>query len=193
MKSVPALGSALAAVLALAACSSKPARRVPGAQPTLGVSVATLDDIDPPDRARAPRRAPPDEIVLPATYVLEWRDGRQVLRRVDDERRVANTHATVRIVADEAVRRDLAVQPALLPQETAELIFSLSRLNAMQSAELTRISASMGELARNANESLRQSAAAVQRIAADELARRAAAVPAGDAPAAPAALPKPAK
>jgi hypothetical protein len=67
---------------------------------------------------RGPVRLP-DQIELPASYRLMLLDGHLVLVRETDAQALQGAPATMRIVAGEIARGELAYQPGLLPQELA--------------------------------------------------------------------------
>jgi len=61
----------------------------------------------------------PDRIALPATYRLMLLDGHLELVRETDPQPLLQAPATMRVVAGEIARGELAYQPGLLPQELA--------------------------------------------------------------------------
>lgn len=61
----------------------------------------------------------PDRIALPATYRLLLLDGHLELVRETDPQPLLQAPATMRVVAGEIARGELAYQPGLLPQELA--------------------------------------------------------------------------
>jgi hypothetical protein len=63
----------------------------------------------------------PDQLVAPGTYRLLIVDGQTVLVRETDPRKILTSPA-VQIVATDPMSTDLAIQPALLPQEVTEEI-----------------------------------------------------------------------
>jgi hypothetical protein len=61
----------------------------------------------------------PDRIALPASYRLVLLDGHLELVREADPQAILQAPATMRMVAGEIARGELAYQPGLLPQELA--------------------------------------------------------------------------
>ena len=76
----------------------------------------------PPAEGRVEDNAPirlPDRIALPASYRLVLLDGHMELVRETDPQAIMQPPATMRMVAGEIARGELAYQPGLLPQELA--------------------------------------------------------------------------
>jgi hypothetical protein len=107
----------------LSGCAS-PARpqtaagATPLGAPRSPVSPRIIDQIDPPPSEGAPIRLP-EQITLPATYRLLLLDGHLALVRESGATALPAAPASLRIVAGEITRGELAYQPALLPQELA--------------------------------------------------------------------------
>jgi hypothetical protein len=83
---------------------------------------ASLAGRSPSAEGRAADGTPirlPDRIVLPASYRLMLLDGHLELVRETDPQAILRPPATLRLVAGELARGELAYQPGLLPQELA--------------------------------------------------------------------------
>ncbi|AHF94960.1 hypothetical protein OPIT5_00050 (plasmid) [Opitutaceae bacterium TAV5] len=121
--------------------SSGPAKRkgaaVQGA-PVPDVSTEVVDLVDPPGRMdNGPRYvmgAFPGELTVPATYRAQVIDGKYVLVRETDPRRILSS-PSITVIAGDISGGDLAIQPALMPQEIAEEVTR----NRVQTAELLRL------------------------------------------------------
>jgi hypothetical protein len=107
------------ALVLLCGCSSPnsggPAAAQVGA-PALAIDASVLAPVQehPQQRYQLPER-----ITLPATYRLILLDGHLTLERESDAQALDPTPTSMRIVAGEISRGELAYQPALLPQELA--------------------------------------------------------------------------
>jgi hypothetical protein len=89
--------------------------------PSAEVDAALLTTVSQPE-ARGAGTGPirlPDRIALPATYRLLLLDGHLELVRETDPQMLLQAPATMRVVAGEIARGELAYQPGLLPQELA--------------------------------------------------------------------------
>lgn len=124
MKAAP---KALLAGLALAGGCAGPNRGQPGpATAHVGAPASPVDagllsgplDTPGPGAGREAVRLP-DRITLPAAYRLMLLDGRLALVRETDAQSLEGAPTSMRIVAGEIARGELAYQPALLPQELA--------------------------------------------------------------------------
>ena len=133
MKRTPAL--LLAAAVLAAGCAS----RTPSPTPV----------------APAPSAGPialPDRIALPAAYRLMLLDGRLTLVRESDATALAPAPTSLRIVAGEISRGELAYQPGLLPQELAAEV-------ATNRESAARMDNSLGEVMRRSRELAEQALA----------------------------------
>ena len=117
----------LAAATALAGGCASPGRpqagpgasRVGAPDPRVD---STLAGRGSPAEGRGADGAPvrlPDRIALPASYRLMLLDGHLELVRETDPQEILRAPATLRLVAGELARGELAYQPGLLPQELA--------------------------------------------------------------------------
>lgn len=111
------------------------------------ISKAVLDKADPPATSQKVVLAP-DQLIVPGTYRMMVVDGRTVLVRETDARKVLTSPA-VQIVAADQSGTDLSLQPALLPQEVSEEIV---RNRAQTDAALRVLPGLMAEQRRQAEE-----------------------------------------
>jgi hypothetical protein len=114
--------TAAAAVLCGGCASPARPQTAAGATP-LGaprspVRADLIDRIDPPDGGSSTIRLP-EQITLPATYRLVLVEGHLMLVRAREGQTIPAGPTSLRIVAGEIARGELAYQPALLPQELA--------------------------------------------------------------------------
>jgi hypothetical protein len=112
----------LAAACLLAGCAGPGYSQ--GGPPTghIGVPAERVDSSMVGQDGPAPAPKPvdlPERIVLPASYRLMLLDGHMALVRETDARSLESAPASMRIIAGEISRGELAYQPALLPQELA--------------------------------------------------------------------------
>jgi hypothetical protein len=143
-KGIVPLLAAFACLLALSGCAGN--RNAPkharGATaqgaPVSDVSVLVINEVDPPGprqvRAAAGEAAVTGEpMTLPATYRRMVVDGKTVLVRETDPRRMLASPA-VTYIAGDAGQGDVSVQPGLLPQElAAEIVRTRARSEALGS------------------------------------------------------------
>ncbi len=102
----------------------------------------------PAASAQAPAAEPvglPDRIALPASYRLMLLDGHLTLVRQSDAASLSPSPASLRLVAGEISRGELAYQPGLLPQELAAEV-------AANRESAARMDASLGEVMRRSRE-----------------------------------------
>lgn len=103
------------------------------------VNPSVVDRVDPPDRTHVENRGTvslPSIIELPAAYRWSLVDGRPVLVRETDSRKIT-AGGTMQIVAGDVARGEIAIQPALLPQEIAA---ELTRNRALQTQMIAAFS-----------------------------------------------------
>jgi len=182
MNSAPTSG--LAAVLLLAACSFPSARQPGPAMEAPGVPPPAAAG-STPGRAAAPRALEaPDRIEFPATYRLVMVEGHLLLVRETDAQALAPPPTSLRAVAGEVARGELAFQPGLLPQELAAQVAA----NRESAARLDNALAEVMERSRLLSAQALDLKAQSQRLADQLAAARAARPPA----AAPAPVPPPA-
>jgi uncharacterized coiled-coil protein SlyX len=118
----PRLTVPAACLLLLCGCAEP--RRLqegPGAE-HLGAPSPAVDAAVPsgiPDGAERPAIRLPDRITLPASYRLMLLDGHLALVREADPQALEGAPTSMRVVAGEIARGELAYQPGLLPQELA--------------------------------------------------------------------------
>ncbi len=182
MKSVPIP----LACLALAVGCSVPNRlqEGPGATP-IGKPSATVDaDLvgARPDTEAAAVRLP-DRMNLPASYRLILLDGHLCLVRESDTQKLEAPPTSLRVVAGEIARGELAYQPALLPQELAAEVAANRESSARMDNALAAVMQRSRELSAQALELQAQSSMLAELVAAEQ-ARGAdrAAPPKGAAP-----------
>ncbi len=110
-----ARAAALSLLLACGCAAPGPRPPQPGGGPA--------DQGAPPVQAASPvgpvPAGLPDRITLPAAYRLMLLDGHMTLVRESDPQALGGSPASLRIVAGEISRGELAFQPGLLPQELA--------------------------------------------------------------------------
>lgn len=109
----PLASVALAGLLLLSGCA--------GAGGAAAPQSTTRSEVAPPaaDTRMADPVNPPDRITLPAVYRLVLLDGHLTLVRQTDEASLHAAPSSLRVVAGEIARGELAYQPGLLPQELA--------------------------------------------------------------------------
>jgi len=197
-----------AGALLLSACASpRPPQLGPGAAPvgapSLPFDASVLDKAAPgtprPDAGEAVRL--PDRLFIPAAYRLMLLDGRLALVRETDPQALGAAPTSLRIVAGEISRGELAYQPALLPQELAAEVSadreSAARMGAAldavmrRSRELSEQALEIEAQGRRLAQELASSEARVRQLEAEARAAPARAVPAGEAPKEPADQPSP--
>jgi len=127
----------------------------------------------------------PDRIILPASYRLVLLDGHLALVREADEQALERAPASMRIVAGEIARGELAYQPGLLPQELAAEVAASRESSARMDDALEAVMRRSRELSKQALELQDQSkklaellAAAQARVQELEAGRAAARAPA---------------
>lgn len=87
--------------------------------PTPDVSMNVINLVDPPDSKRpGTTMTIPNQMTMPATYRLQVVDGRQVLIRETDPRKIL-TSPTIAVIAGDVSTGDVGIQPALLSPEVA--------------------------------------------------------------------------
>ena len=102
--------------------------------PRLGASIAAINRVDPPERATARVTTTlPNIIEIPSAYRWVIVDGNPALLRETDPRKITAGGA-MQIVAGDVSRGEVAIQPALLPQEIAA---ELTRNRALQAQMIT--------------------------------------------------------
>jgi len=173
--------------LALAGCASGSRPQTAAGATPLGVPRTEVrpDLIDRVDSAAGgpPALHLPDRITLPATYRVLLLDGHWTLVKEDNPSALAAAPASLRIVAGEIARGELAYQPGLLPQELAAEV-SASRASAARMDDaLASVMQRSRELATQTERLEAQTRALAALLAADPHSRAAAASP--SAPAAP--------
>jgi hypothetical protein len=174
-----------AAGLLLACACTSPSRIQP-----LAHAAATGPAAEPSARDGEPR-APagdaaiqlPDRIVLPASYRLVLLDGHLALVREADDKALERAPASMRIVAGEIARGELAYQPGLLPQELAAEVAANRESSARmddaleavmrRSRELSKQALELQEQSRKLAELLEASQARVKELEAGRAATRA--------------------
>jgi hypothetical protein len=167
MKSIPILQACL---VLLVGCSA-PSRlqEGPGAG-RLGAPSATVDPSlvgpRPGREAAAPRL--PDRLTLPASYRLILLDGHLCLARESDSQALEPAPASLRIVAGEIARGELAYQPALLPQELAAEVAANRESSARMDNALAAVMQRSRELAAQALELQARSSKLAELVAAEQ-------------------------
>lgn len=99
----------------------------------------------------------PDRITLPAAYRLMLVDGHMTLVRETDPKALEGAPASLRIVAGEAERGELAYQPGLLPQELASEVAANRESSARMDNALADVMKRSRELTLQAQELQAQS------------------------------------
>jgi len=108
----------------------------------------------------------PDRIVLPASYRLVLLDGHLALVREADEQALDRAPASMRIVAGEIARGELAYQPGLLPQELAAEVAANRESSARMDDALEAVMRRSRELSKQALELQDQSKKLAELLAA---------------------------
>jgi hypothetical protein len=182
--------SAAGLLLACACTSSSQIRPGPGTARAGAPDQAA----EPSARAAQPRASAgdaaiqlPDRIVLPASYRLVLLDGHLALVREADEQALERAPASMRIVAGEIARGELAYQPGLLSQELASEVAANRESSARMDNALEAVMSRSRELSKQALELQEESrrladllAAAEARVRELEAGRAAAKAPADD-------------
>jgi hypothetical protein len=115
------------------------------------VGAAALERSQKPAAAAEPRAISlPDRIVLPADYRVLVLDGHLALVRVADAQALEPAPPSLRIVAGETGRGELAYQPALLPQELAQEVERSRSSSARMEAALADVMQRSRELSSQA-------------------------------------------
>lgn len=126
----------------------------------------------PPPTASAPAPAEPaalpDRITLPAAYRLMLLDGRLTLVRESDAASLSPAPASLRLVAGEISRGELAYQPGLLPQELAAEVAANRESAARMDASLGEVMGRSRELSAQALELEEQSGRLAELLARAE-------------------------
>ncbi len=171
------LGPIAAALALLAAGCAGPGRvtPVPAALPG-------------PAQAGRSEAALPDRITLPAAYRLMLLDGRLTLVRESDPEALDRAPESLRIIAGEVARGELAYQPGLLPQELAAEVAANRESSARMDNALADVMARSRELSERALELQEQSRRLSDALTAEQarVAELEARAPAEVRPAAPA-------
>jgi len=141
-------------------------------------------------RAEAPAAVRlPDRITLPASYRLVLVDGHMTLVREADSEALEAAPTSIRIVAGEIARGELAYQPGLLPQELAaevagnresaarmdnalETVMRRSRELSQQALELQEQSRSLAEIVKAQQSRVQELEAAAKAAGAGQAPRR---------------------
>ncbi len=123
----------------------------------------------------------PDHIVLPASYRLMLVDGHLTLVRETDPQSVEGAPTSLRVIAGEIARGELAYQPGLLPQELAAEVASNRESSARMDNALASVMQRSRELSQQALELNAQSKRVADLLAASQ-ARVAELEAAGKAP-----------
>jgi hypothetical protein len=171
---VRTIACAAGALLLTACASPRPPQLGPGAAPVgapnLSFDESVLDKAAPgatrADAGEAVRL--PDRFILPASYRLMLLDGRLTLVRETDPQAVEAAPTSLRIVAGEISRGELAYQPALLPQELAAEVSADRESTARISAALDAVMRRSRELSDQALEIEAQGKRLAAMLAASE-------------------------
>jgi hypothetical protein len=110
----------------------------------------------------------PDHITLPASYRLVLLDGHLELVRETDPQALLQAPASLRFVAGEIARGELAYQPALLPQELAAEVAANRESSARMDNALGDVMRRSRELSEQALELQAQSKRLAELLAAAE-------------------------
>jgi hypothetical protein len=175
------------AALALAGCASASRPQTAAGATPLGAPRTEVrpDLIERVDSAGGPPELHlPDRITLPATYRVLLLDGHWTLVKEDNPSALAAAPASLRIVAGEIARGELAYQPGLLPQELAAEVSASRESAARMDHALSSVMQRSRELAAQTERLEAQTRALAALLAADPHRRPAAASP--SAPTAPA-------
>jgi hypothetical protein len=178
-----ALAWAAAALLVGACAAPRPPQPGAGATPVgapeLPFDAGVLDRVQPDAPATPEREAVqlPDRLTIPASYRLMVLDGHLALVRETDSQALEASPASLRVVAGEIARGELAFQPGLLPQELAAEVSanrgSSARMdNALEavmrrSRELSEQALELEAQARRLEDLLSASEARVRQLEAD--------------------------
>jgi len=119
----------------------------------------------------------PDRITLPATYRVLLLDGHWTLVKEADPSTLAAPPASLRLVAGEIARGELAYQPGLLPQELAAEVAASRESAARMDNALSSVMQRSRELAAQTERLEAQTRALAALLAADPRGRPAAANP----------------
>lgn len=114
----------------------------------------------------------PDRITLPASYRLVLLEGHLVLVRETDPTTLLQAPATLRILAGEIARGELAYQPGLLPQELAAEVAANRESSARMDNALDAVMRRSRELSEQALEIQEQSRRLAELLAAAEARAR---------------------
>jgi hypothetical protein len=124
----------------------------------VSVTDATLNRIDPPGTPKTPPAEPKgaaDPGAIPGTDKIYYVGDHKIARHETDSRTVLVPEATRRLIAGNAEKGDLSLQPALLDRELAEELARSREINAQNRALMVQMMAASSDLV-NAMEQLKK-------------------------------------